>query len=91
MPYQTAEASAAIVVWADALRRAQSFDTEKLRDALAATDLQTFYGPVKFNSAGRNIGKPMVLRQVQHDKYVVVAPSQFAADPVEYPRTVAQQ
>jgi len=91
VPYQTAEASAAIVVWADALRRAQSFDTEKLRDALAATDLQTFYGPVKFNSAGRNIGKPMVLRQVQHDKYVVVAPSQFAADPVEYPRTVAQQ
>ena len=91
VPYQTAEASAAIVVWADALSRAQSFDTEKVRAALAATDMQTFYGPVKFDPAGKNIGKPMVLRQVQHDKYVVVAPSKYAADPVEYPRKVAQQ
>jgi branched-chain amino acid transport system substrate-binding protein len=91
VPYQTAEASAAIEVWADAFRRAQSLDPEKLRAALAATDMQTFYGPVKFDSAGKNVGKPMVLRQVQEEKYVVVAPARYASDSVEYPRKVAQQ
>jgi len=91
VPYQVAQASAVIQIWADAFGRAQSFDTEKLRDALAATDMETFYGRIKFSPEGNNIGKPMVLRQVQNDKYVVVAPLKYAADPVEFPRTVAQR
>lgn len=90
VPYQTAQATAVIEIWADAFRRAQSFDTEKLRDALAATDMDTFYGHVKFSPAGNNIGKPMVLRQVQHGKYVVVAPSKYASTPVEYPRKAVE-
>jgi branched-chain amino acid transport system substrate-binding protein len=91
VPYQVAQASAVIQIWADAFRRAQGFDTEKLRDALAATDMETFYGRIKFSPEGNNIGKPMVLRQIQNDKYVVVAPLKYAADPVEFPRTVAQR
>lgn len=90
VPYQVAEASAAILVWADAFRRAQSFDTEKLRDALAKTDLDTFFGHIKFSKAGNNIAKPMVLRQVQDGKYVVVAPTKVAAEPVEFPRKVGE-
>ena len=58
-------AAAPILVWADAFKRAQSFDTEKLREALAATDLETFFGHIKFGPAGNNIAKPMVLRQIQ--------------------------
>ncbi len=90
VPYQTAEAAAAIEVWADAFHRAGSLDPAKLRDALAATDLQTFYGHIKFSPAGNNVGKPMVLRQIQHGKYVVVAPTQYAADPVVFPRKAPQ-
>ena len=90
VPYQTAQASAAIEIWADALRRANSMDTEKLRDALAATDLDTFYGHIKFDSAGKNISKPMVLRQIQHGKYVVVAPTKYASDKAEFPRQAPQ-
>ena len=86
VPYQTAQASAAVQVWADAFERAQSFDTEKLRDALAKTQMQTFYGNIKFSPAGNNVEKPMVLRQIQGDKYVVVAPTKYASDPVVYPR-----
>jgi branched-chain amino acid transport system substrate-binding protein len=91
VPYQTAQASAVIEIWADAFKRAQSFDTEKLRDALAATDMQTFYGNIKFSPEGNNIAKPMVLRQIQGDKYVVVAPTKYASEPVTYPRVVASQ
>ena len=78
VPYQTAQASAAVLVWKDAFERANSFDRAKVRDALAATDMQTFYGGIKFSPAGNNLAKPMVLRQIQDGKYVPVAPSKFA-------------
>ncbi|MBE0613538.1 MAG: amino acid ABC transporter substrate-binding protein [Burkholderiales bacterium] len=90
VPYQVAQGSAAVEIWADAFRRAQSLDPEKLRDALAATDMQTFYGNIKFSPEGNNIAKPMVLRQIQGGKYVVVAPTKYAADPVVYPRKAPQ-
>ena len=85
-PYQAAESAAAVHVYADAFKRAQSLDPEKVRDAIAATELDTFYGPVKFDEAGRNIAKPMVLTQVRHGKYVVVAPAQWATDKPIIPR-----
>jgi branched-chain amino acid transport system substrate-binding protein len=87
VPYQAAQGSAAVQVWADAFKRAQSFDTEKLRDALAATEMETFYGHIKFGPAGNNVAKPMVLRQIQDGKYNVVAPSKYASHKLVYPRT----
>jgi branched-chain amino acid transport system substrate-binding protein len=86
VPYQTAQASAAVIVWKEAFERAQSFDTEKVRDAIAATETETFYGHVKFAPEGNNIMKPMVLRQIQGGQYKVVAPTKWASDPLRYPR-----
>jgi len=86
VPYQTAQASAAVYVFKDAFERAGSLDKEKLRDAIAATDLQTFYGGVKFAPEGNNIAKPMVLRQIQNGEYNVVAPSEFASHKLNWPR-----
>ena len=87
VPYQTAQASAAIYVWKDAFERANSLDQEKVREALTKTDLATFYGHVKFAADGSNPGKTIVMRQIQGGKYVVVAPPAIAAGPVVYPRT----
>ncbi len=84
-PYQAAESSAAVLVFADAFTRAGSFDPVKVRDALAATDMQTFYGFVKFDATGKNIAKPMALRQIQGGKYVVVAPVDKAAGELQHP------
>jgi branched-chain amino acid transport system substrate-binding protein len=86
VPYQTAQASAAIYVWKDAFERAKSLDTEKVREALTKTDLPTFYGHVKFAPDGSNPGKEIVMRQIQGGKYVVVSPAQVAAAPLIYPR-----
>jgi branched-chain amino acid transport system substrate-binding protein len=86
VPYQTAQASAALLVFKDAFERAKSLDKDKLRDALAATEMMTFYGGVKFAPEGNNLAKPMVLRQIQDSKYVVVAPLKYAAGKLEYPR-----
>ncbi len=86
VPYQTAQASAAVYVFKDAFERAASLDKEKVRDAIAATDMKTFYGGIKFSEAGNNIAKPMVLRQIQDGAYNVVAPSAFASHKVNWPR-----
>ncbi|MEK9561348.1 MAG: amino acid ABC transporter substrate-binding protein [Pelagibacteraceae bacterium] len=84
-PYQAAESSAALLVYKEAFERANSFDKDKVRDALAQTDMQTFYGPIKFNAAGQNTSKPMVLFQVQDGKNNVVAPVKWAEAKLIYP------
>jgi branched-chain amino acid transport system substrate-binding protein len=85
-PYQAAQSAAAVHVFVDAFKRARSLDPQMVRDAIAATELDTFYGPVKFDETGRNIAKPMVLTQVQNGKYVVVAPAKWAAGKPIVPR-----
>ena len=85
-PYQAAESTAAVLVYVDALRRAGSFDTEKIRKALSATEIETFYGNIKFDKTGKNIAKPMVLRQIQNGKYKVVAPTKWATSKLIHPR-----
>ena len=84
-PYQSAESTAAVLVYADALARTGSFDIPKIRDAIAATDIQTFYGNVKFDKTGKNIAKPMVLRQIVKGKYKVVAPTKWATSKLIHP------
>jgi branched-chain amino acid transport system substrate-binding protein len=85
-PYQAAESSAAVMVFADALKRAGSAETDAVRDALAATDITTFYGKIKFDDTGKNIAKPMVLRQIKDGKYSLVAPTNWADSELIYPR-----
>ena len=86
VPYQAAQASAAVLVWKEAFETANSFDTEKLRGVISATEMSTFYGNIKFSEVGNNIAKPMVLRQIQDGKLNVVAPSKWASHPVDWPR-----
>jgi branched-chain amino acid transport system substrate-binding protein len=89
-PYQAAESSAAVLVYADAFRRAQSFDPQKVRDAIAKTDVMTFFGPIKFDATGKNTAKPMVLYQVQSGDYKVVAPTKWAETKLIWPRKLPQ-
>ncbi len=84
-PYQAAESTAAVLVYVDALRRAGSFDTEKVRDTIAATRIETFYGNIKFDDTGKNIAKPMVLRQIQKGQLKVVAPTKWATSKLIHP------
>ncbi len=84
-PYQAAESTASVLVFVDAFTRAGSLDPKKVRDALAATDLMTFYGPVKFDQTGKNVAKSMVLYQVQDGQYRVVAPEKWAESKLVFP------
>jgi branched-chain amino acid transport system substrate-binding protein len=90
-PYQAAESSAALLVFKDAFERAGSFDKKKVRDALAATNMQTFYGNIKFAEGGQNVDKPMVLFQVMCNEdgskceNKVVAPTKWASAELIHP------
>jgi branched-chain amino acid transport system substrate-binding protein len=89
-PYQAAESTASVLVFADAFARAGSFEPEKVRDAISSTDLMTFYGPIKFDPTGKNVAKPMVLYQVQGGDYKVVAPTKWAETKLIWPRKLPQ-
>jgi branched-chain amino acid transport system substrate-binding protein len=89
-PYQAAESTASVLVFADAFARAGSFEPEKVRDAISATDLMTFYGPIKFDQTGKNTAKPMVLYQVLGGDYKVVAPTKWAETKLVFPRKMPQ-
>jgi branched-chain amino acid transport system substrate-binding protein len=86
VPYQTASASAAILVWKAAFEKAQSLDQEKVRQALTNVEVKTFWGDIKFADDGHNPGKEMVMRQIQGSKYKVVWPPNVAAASLHYPR-----
>ncbi len=90
VPYQAAQASAAVMVWKAAFEKANSFNVDKVRAALASTDMKTFYGAIKFSKAGNNIAKPMVLRQIQNGNLKIVAPLKWASDSVQHPRMVGK-
>ena len=88
-PYQAAESAAALLVFKDAFERANSTDKEKVRDALAKTDMETFYGKVKFGEGGQNTAKPMVLFQVRCEgdscANRLVAPTKWASHKLVHP------
>ena len=54
VPYQSAQASAAVYVFKKAFEAANSFDKDKLRDAISAVEMETFYGDIKFSAQGNN-------------------------------------
>jgi len=86
VPYHSAQASAAVLVFARAFEAANSFDKDKVRDAIAAVEMETFYGDIKFSSAGNNIAKPMFMRQIGADgSYNLVE----TADQMAFPRKVS--
>lgn len=82
-PYQAAESAAAVLVFADAFERAGGFDKDAVRDALAATEMQTFYGNIRFDETGKNIVKPMVLTRSR------TAPTSWSRRPGGPPRKSA--
>lgn len=86
--YHGAEAYAAAYVIADALKRTKSTTPDDVRSALAATDMMTVFGPVKFVSYGqmKNQNKlPTYLVQWINGKLELVWPKDVATKPYVYP------
>jgi branched-chain amino acid transport system substrate-binding protein len=93
--YTAAGCAASGLVLGDALKRLGKKpaltpeDRVALKDAIAETDIQTFYGPIKFEKEGAhyhdNIQPIPVLVQIQGGKVVAVGPKEAAAADYIYP------
>lgn len=83
--YHNAEASAACLALVLATEKAGSTDPTAVRDALAALDVTTFFGRVKFDATGKNVTKPMVVIQIQGGKAVTVWPKDMAEGSLVWP------
>jgi branched-chain amino acid transport system substrate-binding protein len=80
----------AMLVLGDALNRAGSTDPEKIRDALAKTDLKADqlmmgYNGVKFDETGQNTEASTYLIQLKDKAYQLVWPEKSAQTKIEWP------
>jgi branched-chain amino acid transport system substrate-binding protein len=85
--YHGAEATAACLAMVLAVEKAGSTDPDKVRDALAALDTPSFFGPLKFTDKGQNLTKQMAVIQIQGGKQVTVWPKEAAEGPLKWPGT----
>jgi branched-chain amino acid transport system substrate-binding protein len=83
--YHGAEATAACLAFVLAVAKAGTTSPDKVRDALAGLDEQTFFGPLKFTATGQNLTKSMGVIQVQNGKAVAVWPKSAAEASLVWP------
>lgn len=86
--YHGAQAYSAMYVIADALRRADELTPERVRNALAKTDMMTVFGPVKFVSYDKKVQQnrlPTLLVQWINGRLEVVWPKNIATRQYVFP------
>ncbi len=86
--YHGAEAYAAAYVIADVLKRAKSYSRADIKEALAATDMMTAFGPVKFISYGKMKNQNKLSAYVVQwidGKLELVWPANLATKKLVYP------
>jgi len=79
------QAAASIVVYSDAFKRSSSFTPSSVRDSLQQTNMQTILGNVKFNANGKNLAKPMIVKQYQNGTFISVGPAKWAIKDMVFP------
>ncbi|MBW1645060.1 MAG: ABC transporter substrate-binding protein [Deltaproteobacteria bacterium] len=86
--YHGAEAYSACYVIADVLKRTKSLKNTDIKAALAATDMMTVFGPVKFTTWGKlknqNKANTYVVQWID-GKLELVWPAKLATKPLVYP------
>ena len=80
----TGPAYAAVQILAGALAKAGALDKDKIRDAIAATDMTTVIGPVKFRPDGTGVVGAVFIQWL-NGKQELVWPKAFATAPLAYP------
>ncbi|MBA7558474.1 branched-chain amino acid ABC transporter substrate-binding protein [Candidatus Atribacteria bacterium 1244-E10-H5-B2] len=84
--YHVSSASTAGILLQLAIEKADSIETDKVRDALASLDLELSTWPaIAFNEKGQNIKWPHPVIQVQNGKYIIVYPESSQENAPIYP------
>lgn len=77
---------ACVEIMANAIERAGTLDRQVVREALAATDMETVMGPMQFDERGLGTGKyRRVAGQWQNGKAELIWPVDQASAPMQFP------
>jgi branched-chain amino acid transport system substrate-binding protein len=85
LSYHSASGYGGCQVFIEAVRRASSLDSEKVRDAILTMDLNTVFGAFKVDKDGIQIAHKMVMFQWQDGKKVIVWPEELAPGKPRFP------
>ena len=85
LSYHTASGYGGCQVLMEAIRRAGSLDSERVRDAILKMDLHTVFGAFKVDRDGVQIAHKLVMFQWQDGKKVIVWPDELAPGKRRFP------
>ena len=83
--YQDAQSSATGVIFQLALEQCASFDAKEVFKNIQNLNVETFYGRIKYDSNGMNIGHKMALVQIQQGQMKTIWPSEAAESVIVFP------
>ena len=83
--YHSAAGYGGCEILVEAIRRAGSLDSEKLRDAILKLDHNTVFGAFRVDQDGVQVAHKRLLFQWQDGKKVIVWPEELAANPPRFP------
>lgn len=83
--YQDATSSAGGIIYQLALEKCTSLNAKELIKNIRNLDVETFYGRVKYDSRGMNIGHKMALVQIQQGKIKTIWPPEAAESTIKFP------
>jgi branched-chain amino acid transport system substrate-binding protein len=83
--YHAAAGYAGCLIYAEAVRRAGAFDSDKVRETLLALQMRTPFGEYKVDETGFQVAHKMVMLQWQDGKKMTVWPDDLAVAKVRFP------
>jgi branched-chain amino acid transport system substrate-binding protein len=83
--YHSAAGYAGCVIYLEAVKRAGTLDSDKVRDTLRKLELKTAFGDYKVDQDGFQTAHKMVMTQWQDGKKVTVWPDELATGKVRFP------
>ncbi len=83
--YQDAQSSATGLIYQLALEKCSSLNIKEVIKNIRNMDVETFYGRIKYDSRGMNIGHKMALVQIQRGEMKTIWPPEAAESKVRFP------
>ena len=88
--YHAATNAASCQALGIAMEKAGSLDVEKVRNAMATLDVNTFYGRIRFDEKGRITGRMPPMGQILNGKFTIVYPPELADAKMVWPKPAWQ-
>jgi branched-chain amino acid transport system substrate-binding protein len=83
--YHAASVYGGCMIFAEAVRRAGTLESDKLRDVLLKLEMKTAFGDYKVDADGFQLGHKMVTSQWQDGKKIIVWPEDVATGKARFP------